>query len=59
MDPRDREPVDLGDTPSEEGISEADAAERVHHDPAGEPNFDDQRNEPGIAVADAEWPEEH
>jgi hypothetical protein len=38
---RDREQVDLGGVPEGEGISEADAAERVDEDPADQENRKD------------------
>lgn len=37
----DKEPLDLGDTPAQEGVSEADAADRVDLDPDAQPNFTD------------------
>lgn len=42
-DDEDR-PVEVEGVPPQEGISEADAAERVHLDPEQQPNFpDDER----------------
>lgn len=44
---------DLGDLPPEEGVSPADAAERVHRDPEREPNGTDPR-----AIAAQSHPED-
>jgi hypothetical protein len=47
MSPHDPRPApafpDLGDLPPEEGVSAADAAERVDRDPEREPNATDPR----------------
>jgi hypothetical protein len=42
---RTKEPIEIDAVPLEEGVSTADAAARVHLDPAAEPN----RSEPGDA----------
>jgi hypothetical protein len=43
MDPRDeRRPIELPDAADEEGISSADAAERLEQDPDEQPNYTDR-----------------
>ena len=46
-DPKDQpeRPVELEDVPEEEGISEADAAERLDRDPDEQPNREDVPDE--------------
>jgi hypothetical protein len=59
VDPSNHFNADLGDTLAEEGISEADAIERVGRDPDTVPNLRDPREEHDVPVTDAAWPEEH
>jgi len=40
--PKDQKPLDLGGAPDEEGVSEADAAERLDLDPEEQENFTDE-----------------
>jgi hypothetical protein len=53
-----RSNLDLGDTPSEEGISTADAEARLQQDPDTVSNFTDRSGEADVTIADASRPED-
>ena len=57
MDAQDRDPVDLGDAPAEEGVGSADAARQVHEDPDEVPNLTEREDDPRIAEAAETWPD--
>jgi len=44
-EPKDRKPLDLGGAPEEEGVSEADAAERIDLDPEEQENFTEKHGQ--------------
>ena len=44
--PEDDGPTELSDVPSEEGVSEADAADRAELDPREQPNFTERSSQP-------------
>lgn len=46
LHPDEERPLELGGVPGQEGVSAADAAERVEDDPEAQPNLTDVEDSP-------------